>query len=91
MEKLSSEEHPYPLFDSIYDEVNSLFKQFIHTYYDSKSVSFGKDDLSKWVRKENGGSSSIPNFESTLNATAEFFYHFMRQKEAVDIMKSSFN
>ena len=91
MEKLSSEEHPYPLFNSIYDEVNSLFKQFIHTYYDSKSVSFGKDDLSKWVRKENGGSSSIPNFESTLNATAEFFYHFMRQKEAVDIMKSSFN
>ena len=97
MEKLSSEEHPYPLFDSIYDEVNSLFKQFIHTYYDSKSVSFGKGDLSmfgypyKWVRKKNGDSSSIPNFESTLNATATFFFHFMRQKEAVDIMKSSFN
>ena len=52
---LTSEDHPYPLFKSIYDEVSSLFKKFIDTYFISNSVSFENYDFKKWKRKGKDG------------------------------------
>ena len=62
---LDSEYYPYPLYQSIYDEVKSLFDEIIDLYYITSSVSFETDDLGvsknvpKWKRKSNDGQEIV--------------------------------
>jgi len=65
MDILDSEDYPYPLYRSIYDEVKSLFDKVVDLYYISNSVSFESDDLGisknvpKWKRKGNNGQEIV--------------------------------
>ena len=65
MDILDSEYYPYPLYQSIYDEVKSLFDEIIDLYYITSSVSFETDDLGvsknvpKWKRKSNDGQEIV--------------------------------
>jgi hypothetical protein len=65
MDILDSEDYPYPLYRSIYDEVKSLFDKVVDLYYISSSVSFETDDLGisknvpKWKRKSNNGQEIV--------------------------------
>ena len=65
MDILDSEDYPYPLYRSKYDEVKSLFDKVVDLYYISSSVSFESDDLGisknapKWKRKGNDGQEKV--------------------------------
>ena len=65
MDILDSEDYPYPLYRSVYDEVKSLFDKVVDLYYISSSVSFESDDLGisknvpKWKRKGNDGQEIV--------------------------------
>jgi len=65
MDILDSEDYPYPLYRSKYDEVKSLFDKVVDLYYISNSVSFESDDLGisknvpKWKRKGNDGQEIV--------------------------------
>jgi hypothetical protein len=65
MDILDSEDYPYPLYRSIYDEVKSLFDKVVDLYYISNSVSFESDDLGisknvpKWKRKGKNGQEIV--------------------------------
>jgi len=66
MDILYSEDYPYPLYRSIYDELKLLFDKVIDLYYIDSSVSFqadNPDDLSKnipkWKRKGKNGQELV--------------------------------
>ena len=74
MDILDSEDYPYPLYRSKYDEVKFLFDKVVDLYYISSSVSFETDNLGisknvpKWKRKGNDGQelvSDSTNFGKT--------------------------
>jgi hypothetical protein len=65
MDILDSEDYPYPLYRSKYDEVKSLFDKVVDLYYISSSVSFETDvfgtskNIPKWKRKGNDGQEIV--------------------------------
>ena len=65
MDILYSEDYPYPLYQSIYDEVKSLFDKVIDLYYIDSSVSFQADNpdisknIPKWKRKGKNGQELV--------------------------------
>ena len=65
MDILDSEDYPYPLYRSKYDEVKSLFDKVVDLYYISSSVSFETDvfgiskNVPKWKRKSNDGQEIV--------------------------------
>ena len=65
MDILDSEDYPYPLYRSKYDEVKFLFDKVVDLYYISSSVSFETDvfgtskNIPKWKRKGNDGQEIV--------------------------------
>ena len=65
MDILDSEDYPYPLYRSKYDELKSLFDKVVDLYYISSSVSFETDvfgtskNIPKWKRKGNDGQEIV--------------------------------
>ena len=65
MDILYSEDYPYPLYRSKYDELKSLFDKVVDLYYISSSVSFETDvfgtskNIPKWKRKGNDGQEIV--------------------------------
>ena len=65
MDILDSEDYPYPLYRSKYDELKSLFDKVVDLYYISSSVSFETDvfgtskNIPKWKRKGKDGQELV--------------------------------